>query len=100
MAFDKADLAVSRHDAAEYLDSPEAQAEYLATAFETGDAAYIKQALSTLARARGMSELAKDADVTRQGLYKALSENGDPRLSTLLGVINSLGMRLSIERGS
>ena len=100
MTFDEADLEVSRFDAAEYLESPEAQAEYLAAAFETGDAAYIKQALSTLARARGVSELAKDAEVTRQGLYKALSENGDPRLSTLLGVINSLGMRLSIEQGS
>ena len=69
-------------------------------ALETGDAAYIKQAHSTLARARGMSELANDADVTRQGLYKALSENGDPRLSTLLGVITSLGVRLSIQPGS
>ena len=99
MTVDKTDLEVSRFDAAEYLDSPEAQAEYLAAAFETGDAAYIKQALSTLARARGMSELANDADVTRQGLYKALSENGDPRLSTLLRVINSLGVRLSIQPG-
>ena len=47
-----------------------------------------------------MSELARDADTTLQGLYQALSEHGDPRLSTLLGVINSLGMRLSIEQGS
>ena len=46
-----------------------------------------------------MSELANDANVTRQGLYKALSENGDPRLSTLLRVINSLGVRLSIQPG-
>ena len=99
MTVDKADLEVSRLDAAEYLDSPEAQAEYLSAAFETGDAAHIKQALSTLARARGMSELANDANVTRQGLYKALSENGDPRLSTLLRVINSLGVRLSIQPG-
>ena len=80
--------------------SSEAQAEFLAAAFETGDAVYIKQALSTLARARGMTVLANDADITRQGLYKALSENGDPRLSTLLGVINSLGVRLSIRSGS
>ena len=79
MTFDKADLEVSRFDAAEYLNSPEAQAEYLAAAFETCDAVCIKQALSTLARARGITELANDADITRQGLYKALSENGDPR---------------------
>ena len=44
-----------------------------------------------------MSELANDADVTRQRLYKALSENGDPRPSTLLGVICSLGVHLSIQ---
>ena len=67
MTFDKADLEVSRFDAAEYLDSPEAQAEYLAAAFETGDADYIKQALSTLSRARGMTVLADDADVTAKG---------------------------------
>ena len=68
--------------------------------YETGDAGYIKRALSTLARTRGMSELATAAGVTRQGLYKALSEDGDPRLSTLLGVINSQGVRLSIQKGS
>ena len=100
MTFDKADLETGPFDAAQYLDSPEAQAEYLAAAFETGDAACIRQALSTLARARGMSALAADADITRQGLKKALSENGDPRLSTLLGIVNSLGFRLSIRPGN
>jgi probable addiction module antidote protein len=84
-------------DAAEYLDTPEAQAELLADAFESGDAAYIAQALGTVARARGMSELAREAGLTRQGLYKALSEQGDPRLSTLLGVAKALGYRLTVQ---
>ena len=54
--------------------------------FETGDAAYIANALGVVARARGMTAIAKDAGVTRESLYKALSERGDPRSSTLLGV--------------
>jgi probable addiction module antidote protein len=82
-------------DAAEYLDTPESQAELLADAFETGDAHYITVALGVVARARGMSSVASEAGVTREALYKALSETGDPRLSTLLGVMKALGLRLS-----
>ena len=84
-------------DAAEYIDTPEAQAELLADAFETGDAAYIANALGVVARARGMTAIAKDAGVTREALYKALSERGDPRLSTLLGVAKALGVKLSVS---
>lgn len=84
-------------DAAEHLDTPESQAELLADAFESGEVAYIAQALGTVARARGMNELARGAGVTRQGLYKALSEQGDPRLSTLLGVARALGYRLTMQ---
>ncbi|WP_137387963.1 addiction module antidote protein [Rhodoligotrophos defluvii] len=82
-------------DAAEYLDDPESQAELLADAFETGDAAYITHALGVVARARGMTQVAKEAGVTREALYKALSEDGDPRLSTLMGVMKALGLRLT-----
>jgi len=82
-------------DAAEYLDTPKSQAELLADAFETGDARYITVALGVVARARGMSSVANEAGVTREALYKALSETGDPRLSTLLGVMKALGLRLS-----
>jgi probable addiction module antidote protein len=84
-------------DAAVYLDSPEAQAELLADAFETGDAAYIANALGVVARARGMSQIARDAGVTREALYKSLSKDGDPRLTTLLGVTKALGMKLSVS---
>ena len=84
-------------DAAAYLDSPEAQAELLADAFETGDATYIADALGVVARARGMSQIARDAGVTREALYKSLSKDGDPRLTTLLGVTKALGMKLRVS---
>ena len=77
-------------DAASYLTTPEAQSELLSDALETGDATYIATALGTIARARGMAEVAQEAGVTREGLYKALSATGDPRLSTLMGVMKAL----------
>ena len=84
-------------DASEYLGSPESQAELLADAFETADAAYIAHAIGIVARARGMTSIAKEAGVTREALYKALSETGDPKLSTLLGVLKALGVQLSAK---
>ncbi len=82
-------------DASKYLDDPESQAELLADAFESGSAEYIAHALGVVARARGMTQIAKDAGVTREALYRALSDKGDPRLSTLLGVAKALGVKLS-----
>ena len=84
-------------DAARYLASPEAQAELLSDAMASGDAGYIANALGVIARARGMTDVARGAGVTREALYRALSEDGDPRLTTLLGVMKSLGFRLSVE---
>jgi probable addiction module antidote protein len=81
-------------DAAEYLDDAESQAELLSDAFDSGDAGYIRHALGVVARARGMTTVAREAGVTREALYKALSEDGDPKLSTLLGVTKALGVRL------
>lgn len=82
-------------DAARYLTSPEAQADLLNDALASGDAAYVAHALGVIARARGMTEVAREAGVTREALYKALSENGDPRLTTLLGVARALGVTLT-----
>jgi probable addiction module antidote protein len=78
------------------LDSEEAIFAYIEAAFEDGDPDLIKTALGNIARARGMTAIAKEAGVTRETLYKALSEEGDPRMSTLIGVINAMGFRLSI----
>ncbi len=84
-------------DVAKYLDTPESQAELISDAFETGDARYITHALGIVARARGMTQVAKESGVTREGLYKSLSSDGDPRLSTLLGVIKSLGLTIAVQ---
>ena len=94
MTFERNDLELSPFDVAEYLDTPEMQSEYLSAAFEIGDPAYIKRALATLVRAHSMTATAKSAGVTRQGHHKALSEGGDPRLSTLLGILTTLNLRL------
>lgn len=82
-------------DAARYLGSQEAQAELLNDALASGDAAYVAQALGVVARARGMTEVARIAGVTREALYKSLSEDGDPRLTTLMGVMRALGVTLT-----
>jgi probable addiction module antidote protein len=84
-------------DAAQYLREPEAQAELMADALESGDATYIATALGTIARARGITEVARGTGVTRAALYKALGPSGDPRLTTFLGVLNSLGFKLTLK---
>jgi probable addiction module antidote protein len=88
-------LKTKPFDAAEYLDDAESQAELLSDAFDSGDAGYIRHALGVVARARGMTTVAREAGVTREALYKALSEDGDPKLSTLLGVTKALGVKLN-----
>jgi probable addiction module antidote protein len=84
----------TKWDPAKYLTSPGRIAAYLAAAFEEGDPALIAAALGDIARAKGMTQLAQEAGVTREALYKALSANGDPRLSTFLGVMHALGIKL------
>lgn len=84
-------------DPAQHLKSSESQAELLTDALETGDAGYIANALGVIARARGMTKVARGAGVTREALYKTLSLDGDPKLTTLLGVIKSLGFKLSAQ---
>jgi probable addiction module antidote protein len=88
-------LETTAYDSADYLDSPEEIAAYIEAAFEDGDPALITHALGVVARAKGMSQLAKDAGVTREALYKALTADGDPKLSTFVGVMKALGMRLT-----
>src|SRR5437879_209873 len=84
-----------RFDAAEYLDTPERQAEYVSAALETGDAAFVRDAVGIVARARGMADIARAAGLNRESLYKALGEAGNPEFSTMLGVLRALGLELS-----
>lgn len=83
-------------DVTEFLGSEEDIRHYLEAAFEDGDPALIRAAFGEVARARGMTALAKEAGVSRETLYKAFAENGNPTLDTLLKVTKALGVRLSI----
>ena len=83
-------------DAADSLDTDAARVELFGDALASGDPAIITSALGLIARARGMSALAKETGLSRETLYKALSEGGNPTLDTLLKVTQALGVRLSI----
>lgn len=87
------------YDAAEYLKTPEDMAAYLEACLEIaeGDAAFIAQALGDIARAKGMSQVARDAGLSRESLYKALSGDRSPEFGTILKVINALGLKLHAE---
>lgn len=87
----------TKWDPAEHIETAEDVAAYLEAAFEDGDPAVIATMLGAIARSKGMTKVAKDAGVTREALYKALSADGDPRLSTLLGVVKALGLTLTVE---
>lgn len=88
-------LETTRFDVQDHLKSAEDRAAYLEAVFEDGDPTLIAVALGDVARAVGITQVAKDAGVTREALYKALSERGDPKLSTLMGVIGALGLRIA-----
>jgi probable addiction module antidote protein len=86
----------NRWDAVDYLKSDEDMALYLDACLEDdpGDGSLVRAALNDVARAKGMSQLARDTGLTREGLYKALSASGNPEFSTVLKVIKALGITL------
>jgi probable addiction module antidote protein len=81
-------------DAAEHLDGPEAIAAYLDAAMEDGDPAVIAAALGDIAKARGMTQIARETGLSRESLYRALSPEGHPEFATILRVVKALGLRL------
>lgn len=89
----------SRYDVAEHLRTPEEMAAYLQACFEeaNGDAAFIAKALGNIARAKGMSQVARDAGLSRESLYKALSGERSPGFDTILKVVAALGLTLHAE---
>ncbi|HEX2892123.1 addiction module antidote protein [Vineibacter terrae] len=87
-------------DPAELLTSPEAIAVFLTDALETGDPAFVAAALGVVARAKGMTEMARETGVSRESLYRALSEGGNPEFATVLKVIKALGMQLQATPAS
>jgi probable addiction module antidote protein len=86
----------TRWDAADYLKTEEDMVLYLDACLDEdpGDGSLIRAALNDVARAKGMSRLAKDTGITREGLYKALAPSGNPEFSTMLKVIKALGIKL------
>ena len=89
----------TRYDVAEHLRTPEEMAAYLEACLEEadGDAAFIAKALGDIARAKGMAQVAKDASLSRESLYKALSGERSPDFDTILKVVGALGLKLHAE---
>jgi probable addiction module antidote protein len=85
----------TKWDAAEHLDSPEAIAAYIDAAMEDGDPALISAVLGDIARAIGMTQIARETGMSRESLYRALSEEGRPEFATVAKVMKALGLRLS-----
>jgi probable addiction module antidote protein len=86
-------------DAAQYLDSEEAIAAFLTDILEANDAGLLASALGDIARARGMTEIARSAGITREALYKALRPGSAPRFDTITRVCAALGVRLVAQVG-
>jgi len=86
----------TKFDVSEHLRSPEEMAAYLEACLEeaNGDAAFIAKAIGDIARAKGMSQVARDAGLSRESLYKALSGERSPGFDTILKVIHALGLKL------
>jgi probable addiction module antidote protein len=89
----------SRYDVAEHLRTPEEMAAYLEACFEEAgdDAAFIAKALGDIARAKGMTQVAQDAGLSRESLYKALSGQRSPDFQTILKVMTALGLKLHAQ---
>ena len=95
----KAILKTTPFDAADYLDDAEDIAFYLEEAFATEDPVYIAHALGTVARAKGMTEVARKTGLSRESLYKALSKEGNPEFATILKVMKALDLKLTARAG-
>lgn len=89
-------VETTRWDIAEHLNSEEDIAAYLDDAVQSGDNGYLLHAISNVARARGMTQVAKDAGITRAGLYKAIGEGGNPSFETISKVLSALGVRVAV----
>ena len=84
-------------DAARYLDSDEAIAEYMSVVLESNDPDLLLQALSDVARAKGMAQVARDAGLGRESLYKALAPGAKPRFETVMKVARALGVKFTAQ---
>jgi probable addiction module antidote protein len=90
----KVKLKTSKWDAVDYLKTDQDIADYLEAAMEDGHPAVIATAMGNIARAKGMTQVARKAGIGRVSLYKALSPDGNPEFATILKVVRALGLRL------
>lgn len=90
-------IKTTKWDAADHLKTEAAIAAYLEAVLEDGDPALVAAALGDIARAKGMSKIARKAGLGRESLYKALSPEGNPEFATVIKVIRSLGLKLHVE---
>ena len=88
-------IKVSAWDASEYLETEEDVAAYLNAVMEEGDPTLLQAALGDIAKARGMSSIARDAGVSRESLYKSLSASGNPSFQTISKVTRALGLQVA-----
>jgi len=89
------DEKLTAYDPAEDLGTDEAVAIFMEEAFKTEDAAYIAHALGVAARAKGMTQIARDTGLSREQLYRSFSQNGNPTLKTTIAVMKALGISLT-----
>jgi probable addiction module antidote protein len=91
------EIKTAPYDVAEFLETPEEMAAYLEACIQEsdGDAAFIAKALGDIARAKGMTQIARETGLSRESLYKALSGDRSPSFETVLKVISALGLQLS-----
>ncbi|MEW6898676.1 addiction module antidote protein [Trueperella pyogenes] len=90
-------VKISTRDASEYLETKEDIAAYLNAALEEGDPTLLQVALGDVAKARGVTAIAREAGVGRESLYKSLSENGNPSWQTITKVLTALGLKIEVK---
>ena len=96
----KRPLKTTRYDSADYLNDDKAISAYMDEALATEDPSFIAKALGTVARARGMAQIAKKSGLSRESLYKALSAEGNPEFGTVIRVMHALELKFTVSPAS
>ncbi|WP_455466790.1 addiction module antidote protein [Bartonella sp. B39] len=89
-------MEITKFDTSEYFKTPETQKILLQDALESKDSKYLAHALGIIAKNQGMSKIAQNTGLSRESLYRSLSDKGDPRLSTFLSVLSALNLQISL----
>ena len=90
-------IETTKFDSADYLNTAEAIAAYLEAYLEDGSPEELRSALDTVARSHGISDLSRRSGITRPGIYKALSQDGNPSFETVRSILGAMGLRLAVE---